>query len=107
MIRLILALTASLGLVCPLSASLTPHQPRLSLGHEVQANRVLRIGALAPARTAEAEMPNDFFVTEETEVLLNGKPCSYAQIPAHASIVFMEVGADKKTVLKVHFRVVK
>jgi hypothetical protein len=52
-------------------------------------------------------MPNDFFVTEETEVLLNGKPCSYAQIPAHASIVFMEVGADKKTVLKVHFRVVK
>jgi hypothetical protein len=43
-------------------------------------------------------------VTDRTEILLDGKPCKYEAIPATASIVRMEVAADKKTVLKIHFR---
>jgi hypothetical protein len=46
-------------------------------------------------------------VTGETEILLNGKPCIYEGIPDHASIVQMDVAADKKTVLKIHFRTQK
>jgi hypothetical protein len=43
-------------------------------------------------------------VTAETEILLDGQSCKYAEIPSQAGIVRMEVAADKKTVLKIHFR---
>jgi hypothetical protein len=57
--------------------------------------------------SAERETTATFVVTEQTEVLLNGKPCKYEEVAGHACIVWMEVAADKKTVLKVHFRVGK
>ena len=43
-------------------------------------------------------------MTDETEVLLNGTACQYKDVPDHATIVRMEVGLDRKTVLRVYFR---
>jgi hypothetical protein len=48
-----------------------------------------------------------FLLTDQTEVLLDGRPCRYQDVPAGASIVGMDVAADKRTVLKVHFRTKK
>jgi hypothetical protein len=47
---------------------------------------------------------SEFILTVGTAFLLNGKPCRYEEIPDYASIVQMDVAADKKTVLKIHFR---
>jgi hypothetical protein len=51
--------------------------------------------------------PSSFVVTKQTEILLDGKSCKYAEIPEHAVIVKMEVAADKKTLLRIHFRTPK
>ncbi|MBY0525396.1 MAG: hypothetical protein K2R98_18455 [Gemmataceae bacterium] len=45
-----------------------------------------------------------FRVTDDTEVLLDGKPCKFRQVPASATILHMDVAADGKSVLKIHFR---
>jgi hypothetical protein len=50
------------------------------------------------------EPGSGFNVTEQTEVFLNGQPCHYEDVPADASVVRMQVGADKKTVIRIHFR---
>jgi hypothetical protein len=43
-------------------------------------------------------------ITEETEVLLNSRPCRYEQVPASAVITFAEVDSDRATLRKIHFR---
>jgi hypothetical protein len=66
--------------------------------------RAAKRSALVPQQTL-GEMPqSEFVVTSGTEILLNDKPCRYEEIPDHASIVSMEVAADKKAVLKINFR---
>ncbi len=64
--------------------------------------------AQVPARALDLVVtrvsPSEYVVTEETEVLLNGKPCRYQDVPEHATILRMELGWDNRTVLKVHFR---
>jgi len=46
----------------------------------------------------------DFQITEETEVLLDGKACRYDQVPSGSVITNLEVTADKKVILRIHFR---
>jgi hypothetical protein len=59
---------------------------------------VVRENALPP------ESEPEFAVTTQTEVYLDGQPCSYRDVPARAGILRMEVAPDRKTVLKVFFR---
>jgi hypothetical protein len=109
MTRLTLALAAWISFVSAIPASLTPRTesplaarkalPALAKGvSQVQAVKL----SASVSEQAWGETP--FVLTSGTEILLNGKPCSYEEIPGHASIVRMEVAADKKTVLKIHFR---
>jgi hypothetical protein len=49
----------------------------------------------------------ELVVTLNTEVLLDGRPCKYEQIPEDAAIIFAEVDQDRKTLLKIHFRSAK
>jgi hypothetical protein len=52
-----------------------------------------------------APSPKDQYqITEQTDVTLDGRACRYADVPASAGIVKMEVAADGTTVLKIHFR---
>jgi hypothetical protein len=71
---------------------------------EVPQAHAARISALAREQAAGRDSPSEFVVTDRTEVLLNGKPCRYADVPGHATIVRMEVAADNKTVLRIHFQ---
>jgi hypothetical protein len=107
MARLTITLAAWLSIVSLASAS-------LALRRDPPLFRKDPARAQPPRRTAQADgvlpagrdrgVGSDFVVTERTEVLLNGKPCKYADVPGHATIVRMELAADGKTVLKVHFR---
>jgi len=46
-------------------------------------------------------------ITDATEVKLNGKVCQYEDVPGNAEIILLEVGRDKKAILKIHFRTQK
>jgi hypothetical protein len=76
-------------------------------GNEVFQARASKLPARPSQQTAGQGSISEFVVTDRTEVLLNGEPCRYEEIPGHASIVRMDVAADRKTVLRVHFRVQK
>jgi hypothetical protein len=112
MTRLILALVAWLSLVPVASASLAPRKSSTRLDNYVPPAKASRgaqtkapeVPASHQAQAAAQETTSEFAVTEQTEVTLNGKPCRYKDVPSHASILRMELGADKKTVRKIHFR---
>ena len=66
--------------------------------------RALAPPSLAPGRVAGPATASEFVVTEQTEVLLDGKACRYADVPARATVLRMEVAPDGKTVLRIQFR---
>jgi hypothetical protein len=103
MTRLTLALAAWLSVVSVVSAALAPRKETPAFREEVPQGLASQYSARALQQTARATN-SEFVLTHETEVLLNGKPCKYAEIPRHARIVHMEVAEDEKTVLKIHFR---
>ncbi len=95
MTRLTLALAVCISLASVASASLTPRKERPPLGPEVARVQAPRLSAGAGP---------EFKVTEQTEILLDGKACQFRDVPDQAAILRMEVAPDGKTVLRIHFR---
>jgi hypothetical protein len=104
MIRLTLVLATWMSLFSVVSASLVPRKASSPLGKEAQ---VSKLSGRTLEQAAGVQDRSEFIVTERTEILLDGKPCKYADVPQQARIVLMEVAADNKTVLKIHFRTEK
>jgi hypothetical protein len=104
MTRLTLALAVWIGFFSAAPASLTPPREPLRLSDEVFRAGVGKLSAVSLRPEAGRKTLGEFAVTEQTEVLLDGKPCPYAEVPATAVIIKMEVAEDKITVLKIHFR---
>ena len=100
MTRLTLALAAWIGLVSVASASLTPRNERPPLEPRVPRAQAPKVAAEA----AEYKAAPEFKVTEQTEILLDGKACRYEDVPQQATVLRMEVAPDRKTVLRIHFR---
>jgi hypothetical protein len=103
MTRLTLALAAWISLISAASATLTPRSERPTTGGEIRPAAAPRSLGSTGQRTAACNDAAEYVLTEETEVLLNGKPCRYREVPASATILRMEVAPDRKTVLKVLF----
>jgi hypothetical protein len=103
MIRLALALAVWVGFVTAAPAALAARKDGPLFGKEAAHVQAAKAPAAALAVVAERAPASDYVVTEETEVLLNGKPCRYRDVPDSASILRMELGPDNKTVLKIHF----
>jgi hypothetical protein len=104
MTRLTLALAAWMSVVPAVSATLTPHKEAPPIGREFGKVEVAKLSAEALKLVVEQRAISEFVVTDQTEVLLDGKLCRYEEVPAHATIVRMEVASDRVTVLKIHFR---
>jgi hypothetical protein len=49
----------------------------------------------------------EYVLTEKTEVRLDDRPCRYEEVPASAAITLIELAADARTLLKIHFRTKK
>lgn len=88
-----------LTLACgSLHASLTP-RPKLPLTEQKFAPLIAKLSAAPPVPRKQT-----FEVTSRTEIFLDGKPCPYAKVPRTAEITYMEVTADRKHAVKIHFR---
>ena len=103
MTRLVIALAVWMTVAPLLSASLAPRKQPSVLGTDIPSQRA-STPVVAAAEQAAAPSNSEYVLTEETEILLNGKTCKYENVPSHASIQRMEVAADRKTVLRVYFR---
>jgi hypothetical protein len=104
MIRLTLALAIGMSFVSTAGASLAPRREPPKFGKPFlppAASKVL-VGPRQPA-TDQETMP-EFVISTQTEVLLDGKACKFTLVPAHARIVHLELAADNRTVVKIHFR---
>jgi hypothetical protein len=101
MTRLTLALAALISLVSVAPATLTPRRERTPPAPESAARA---LGTPRPAQAAGQAGEPEYVLTDETQVLLDGKPCRFADVPERASILRMEVAPDGKTVLKILFR---
>jgi hypothetical protein len=93
-----MALVASLVFLSTAAASLSPRkQDPLGLDGPLSREFV--------KKTAEpAEEQDELVITGKTTILLDGRSCTYAEVPEGAEIIRLELAADKKTVLAIHFR---
>lgn len=54
---------------------------------------------------ANPDSKDEYRVTDKTEVLLDGRPCRYEQIPNSATIILLEtVTNESKEISRIHFR---
>lgn len=44
------------------------------------------------------------FITKQTLVWLDNKPCEFTDVPEDSSVTDVEVSSDGETILKIHFR---
>ena len=104
MIRLALTLAVWIVFVTAAPATVAARKGGPLFGREAPRYPAAKAPAAALAVVTAHAQASDYVVTEETEVLLNGKPCRYKDVPDTATILRMELGPDNKTVLKIHFR---
>jgi hypothetical protein len=107
MSRLLLTLAAWLIFLSVGSASLAPRKEAPVFANGVAPALAPKLTTDTLEQAAGTGSRSEYAMTERTEVVLNGKPCKYADVPAHARIVKMDVAADKKTVLRIYFRTAK
>ena len=101
--RLTIALVASLFVYSTATATLTLRKNQVpELGK--QWNEELKLDSRKPEPKPEAKSEGGLQMTEKTEIKLDGQACRYEDVPRDAQIIHLEVGADRKTVLKVHFQ---
>jgi hypothetical protein len=100
---LIVAFACLSFLLSSTAASLSRPKDPLAHGESVLAPGLPR-PVPKPLLVNYTRPESEFQITSETEVTLNGKKCQYRDVPSGATIVEMDVGADRKTILRIHFR---
>ena len=107
--RTVLTLAALLCSLSPALATLSPQpaSPFAAAALAASLAAAPQEKPLPPDVVQAAYPPgrnDEFRITSQTEVLLNGRPCCYADVPRNAGVVKMEVSSDNQTVLKIQFR---
>ncbi len=108
--RTVLVLTALLCSLCPALASLSSRPPAPAVGDPrpipsaapLPQDRPLSDDALQAVYPQGRK--DEFRITSQTAVFVDGWPCNYADVPRSAKIVNMEISTDNQTVLKIQFR---
>ena len=110
MTRLTMGFAAFLFCLSPAMANVSPRNDRPSVGKDSLPRTAKdappdndKPVASAPAAEEKQEQQH-FVVNDKTEVQLDGQACKFEDVPSTASIVNLEVAADKKTILKIFFQ---
>jgi len=104
MTRLTVVLAVWIGLNSVAAASLSPRPERLPRRELVPRTVAARLSTPVPDVATSRTTGSDYTVTDQTQILLDGKPCRYQDVPEKAVIQRMEVAPDGKTVLRIIFR---
>lgn len=103
MTRLTMALVVTLACLSSARASLSTRKDvALDKGVPPALRRTL-VPEVKPVKPA-AEEEQEFVIDDDTEIKLDGRACEYKDVPGNAGIILVDVAADKKTVLKIHFQ---
>lgn len=96
MMRWLLVLLALVTILSPTTASLSrKHRPDVPKG---LPPKVIESLVRVPTR-------DEFRLTATTEVLLDGRPCRYEDVPDGATILLLETATNEsKEILTIHFR---
>jgi hypothetical protein len=98
---------ASAALLLPLSLASATQSPRIDLpviGKDISPRAARNAPAEAAEPTDKAESQGGFIINDKTEVKLDGMPCKLADVPKGAEIDAVDLGPDKKTILRISFR---
>jgi hypothetical protein len=104
MTRLALALTVLFSILSSAKATLAPRIDSFTSGKELPARVAKAISAVVLPTTPLDGQKDEYRITDQTEVVLDGRACRYRDVPNNATIVKMEVAGDKRTVVKIYFR---
>ena len=97
MIRCVLTLLTSIALLPSANAMVTPHKDFSPLREKDYHPFVKPVVARVQDRP--------YKITEQTEVLLDGRKCSYQEVPNTAKIIFMELDSEmSRGILRIHFQ---
>jgi hypothetical protein len=96
MVLRLFGLIISASLLSPLAAA--PSQKKEQPAKPAQE----RPAAEQPKEVSPDESP--FLLTKDADVRLDGRPWAFEAIPADAIIMNMQVGPDRRTIVRVHFR---
>lgn len=97
MTRSVLVLLTCMTFLPSAMATMTPRN-ELAAGRERDH---LPFGALIPALAQDRA----YRITEQTEVMLNGRKCRYEEVPTSAKIILMEIDSEaSKIILRIHFQ---
>jgi hypothetical protein len=103
--RTILTLTA---LLCSFSPALATLSSRAAFSPAYDKLVIAPQDRSPPQDVVQATYPSglndEYRITSQTEIILNGRPCCFADVPRNAGVVKMEVSSDNQTVLKIQFR---
>ena len=99
LIRWIPVLLVSLLYLSPVHASLGRKK-------RPAVDKHIPIKSVASLPTAPSN--DEFRITPATEVLLDGRPCRYEQVPDNATILLLEtVSNESKEIARIHFRTLR
>ena len=108
MTRLTLAITTLLCLLPSAPAAFAPRNDPPAIGKDALPTTAKDAPTDVAVKDAPAAPPKEekqqFVITDETDVKLDGHACKFQDVPGTASIVVLDVAADKKTILKIHFK---
>jgi hypothetical protein len=104
MMRPLWALVVLLCVLSPAPASLAGRKEPPVFDRTPPAAEARSLPATVAREVLAPRARPQYQLTEETEVVLDGRPCKYRDVPGNVSIIRMEVGPDEKTILKIHFR---
>ena len=102
MTRLTMALVVVLSCLSSANAGLSSRKDA-PLGKEVSPEQR---GTLFPEfnkKSRAAEEEQELTINDDTEIKLNGRACEYKDVPSDAGVILVELAADRKTILKIHF----
>ena len=104
--RTAFALTALLCCISPALATLSPRTAPPPLDDKIAAplppDKALPTDVVRAAYPRERD--DEYRITSETAVFVDGRPCCYADVPRKAAVIQMEVSSYDGSVLTIHFR---
>lgn len=99
-------MTRAAGVVVALLCCLSPAGASLSNSKPFHQDKDLRATVLASFTPEKEEVPTpgEVTLTDDTEVILDGRKCEYKDVPATASIAAIALAKDGRTVIRIEFK---